>query len=313
MIEIINTGWLSLIVDNGRYGFADIGVPTSAPLDRYAFHAVNYLSGNPIDAPAIEVVGTEFAFRTDVDITCVITGAKVSASNDGVPVKPWTPFKAKKGSIVEIEKVVEGFRYYVGFSGVMAFEKVIGSYSTNIECRFGGLNGRPLMRGDIIEFCDVKTGEWRTLQDEYIPSMNPPHRLRIINGPEMGHFTRDSIKRFFEWQETPPFLVSARTNRTGIRLDGRPLVFRAGAEKSIISEGILPGTIQIPGDGVPIIMLHERTIGGYARIAMVAKADLDLLAHLKPKDAVFFKSVTVDEAELLWKRKQENIAFMYHD
>jgi biotin-dependent carboxylase-like uncharacterized protein len=308
---MINTGWLSLVVDSGRYGFADIGVPSSSSLDCYAFHAVNYLTGNPVDAPAIEVVGGEFALRTDVGITCAITGAKVIASNDGVPVKPWTPFKAKKGSIIEIKEVVEGFRYYVGFSGIMALEKVIGSYSTNIECRFGGFSGRPLMGGDIIQFCDVKTGEGRVLQDEYIPSMNPPHILRVIEGPEMDYFTRDSIKRFYERQKGPPFTVSARINRTGIRLDGRPLIFRGGAEKSIISEGILPGTIQIPGDGVPIIMLHERTIGGYARIAMVAKADLDLLAHLKPKDTVLFKSVSVEEAEFLWERKQENIAFIY--
>ncbi len=310
MVEIISPGWLSLVVDNGRYGFADMGVPASSALDRYAFRAVNYLTGNALDAPAIEVMGSEFTVKFEVPVECAITGARVRAVIDGVPVDPWKSFRAKEGSILEVKEVLEGFRYYVGFSGLMVFPKIMDSYATNLECRFGGFEGRPLMKGDILNLRDVQISDGSFIRDEYIPHMSPPHRVRIIAGPEMDYFTRDSLKRLFDEHKDVPFTVSTKLNRTGVRLEGRPLAFKSGVEKSIISEAILPGTIQVPGDGLPIMMLSERTIGGYARIAMVAKVDHDLLAHMKPRDAVLFTLISVDEAELLWQRKRDNLSFI---
>jgi allophanate hydrolase subunit 2 len=94
-------------------------------------------------------------------------------------------------------------------------------------------------------------------------------------------------------------------NRTGIRLDGKPLAFRTDAEDSIISEGLLPGSIQVPGDGLPIIQLHERTLGGYARPALIIKVDHNLLAHLKPGDSVTFEMIGMEEAGRLFDRKIE--------
>jgi allophanate hydrolase subunit 2 len=106
------------------------------------------------------------------------------------------------------------------------------------------------------------------------------------------------------------FTVSTKANRTGIRLEGKPLTFRVGADESIISEGLLPGSIQVPGDGLPIIQLHERTIGGYARPAVIAKADHDLLAHLKPGDSVTFKMIEMEEAESLYDRRMEIVTLL---
>jgi biotin-dependent carboxylase-like uncharacterized protein len=310
MIEIINPGWFALIGDGGRRGFADIGVPASSVLDHHAFRAANHLTGNPPDAPVIEVMGNEFTLKFGVNVKCAITGARVKAFIDGVHVDPWSSFHAREGSILEVQETIEGFRYYVSFSGIMGLQRVIGSYATNLECRFGGFRGRPLVKGDVLELFDVTATAERALRDEHIPPMNPPHRLRIIEGPEIDHFTKNSIKRFLQEHKDVPFTVSSRLNRTGIRLEGRPLVFKGSVEKSIISEGILPGTIQVPGDGLPIIMLSERTIGGYARVAMVAKVDHDLLAHLKPRDTVLFVLISVNEAELLWQRKEENLSFI---
>jgi allophanate hydrolase subunit 2 len=125
----------------------------------------------------------------------------------------------------------------------------------------------------------------------------------------MDFFTPESIKRFFEKKE-PGHIVSSKSNKTGIRLEGEPVDFRKGVDKSIISEGILPGTVQIPGDGLPIITLYERTIGGYARLGTVAKVDQDRLAHLKPGDKVLFEMITMEEAESLWNRKMERESFL---
>ncbi|MCX7965427.1 MAG: biotin-dependent carboxyltransferase family protein, partial [Syntrophorhabdaceae bacterium] len=232
-----------------------------------------------------------------------ITGARVEASLDNEICHAWKTFQAKKGSVLRIKSVKEGFRYYIGFSGMMDIEEVMGSFTTNTECAFGGYNGRALKKGDTIQFKGIKDVENKEIDERLIPSLKPPHILRIIEGPEIGFFDENSLKTLFENREKKCYKVSVNSNRIGIRLEGNPLKFKERVEKSIVSEGILPGTIQVPGDGLPLIMLYERTIGGYARLASVIKADLFRLAHLKPGDDVFFEMVTLDEAIKLWQKR----------
>lgn len=307
MIEIINPGWPSLIVDGGRFGEAAVGVPSSSALDLYALRALQRLLGHAADAPAIEVMGASFALRFHCDMTCAITGARVRATIDDRPVRPWTSFQAVPGSLLRIQEATEGLRYYVGFSGTIAVENVIGSFATNIECCFGGYHGRILRARDRLEFTEIKVVQRSAVPEDQIPRMHAPHLLRVLEGPEMNFFTDASLTKFMDREERVIYNVSTQTNRTGIRLEGEPLVFRQDFEKSIISEGILPGAIQIPGDGRPIIMLHERTIGGYARVALVVKADHDRLAHLKPGDPVLFERIGMKEALQLWEAKSRSM------
>jgi len=305
MIEILHPGWLSLIVDEGRYGYADSGVPSSSALDALAYRMLNILLKNPSGTPAIEVMGHGFSLRIDTDVTCAITGARVETALNGEPLEPWTSFYAQKGSILKVKTILEGFRYYVGFSGRMDAEWVINSFSTNLECRFGGFKGRPFVKGDRVRITGPRMEKPDTIHEKNIPRMKPPHVLRFVEGPEMEYFSRESLRRLFEKKAFSWYNVFSKSNRTGIRLEGEPLAFKEGVEKSIISEGILPGTIQIPGDGLPIIMLHERTIGGYARLGVVIRADRDLLAHLKPGDKVTLEMVEPKEAEQLWDKKAQ--------
>ncbi len=310
MIEVVHPGWLSIVVDGGRHGYGDIGVPPSSALDDFAYNALNVLVGNEMGLPALEVIGSDFSLKIDVDVTCVITGAKVTAFIDNMPVKPWTSFRVHKGSTIKVKEILEGLRYYVGFSGAMGLERTIDSFSTNLECRFGGYDGRPLMKGDMIGFKEFKVVEERLIPEEHIPPMNPPHVLRVIEGAEIDYFTTESSEIFFGKGEKVWYTVSTRFNRTGIRLEGEPIEFKQDVDTSIISEGILPGTVQIPGNGLPIIMLYERTIGGYARCASVAKIDHYRLAHLKPKDKVMFEKIGIEEAEHLWMGKRAGMNFL---
>lgn len=305
MIEVVSPAWFSIVVDGGRYGYADVGVPGSAALDQFAYNLLNYLVGNATGAPVLEVMGNDFCVRLNAEMTCAITGAQVTAYLDDRLITPWVSFTAHKGSTLRVKEVLEGFRYYVGFSGLMEVDRIIRSFSTNLECRFGGFRGRPLIKGDRIALKDPKVIGERFVFEEVVPSMDPPHVLRIIEGPESHFFTPGTINRLFEKKENSWYTVSSKSNRTGIRLEGKPLIFKKGVDKSIISEGILPGTVQVPGDGLPILMLYERTIGGYARLGMVAKVDHDRLAHLKPKDRVLFQLIGIDEAERLWRQKVE--------
>ena len=305
MIEIIHPGIISLVVDGGRYGYREVGIPTSSVLDLYALSILNKLLGNEGNAPAIEAFGEKFSLRFGKDICCAITGAKVRASLEGRPLHSWVSFEARAGEILTVDEIMEGFRYYVGFSGTPVIEEIIGSYTTNLECRFGGYRGRTLQKGDSIDFGAIRMVDVRRIPEEVIPRMMPPHSLRVVEGPESNYFTDESLDEFLGNKVREAFTVSTKLNRTGIRLDGRPLAFRTDAEESIISEGLLPCSIQVPGDGLPIIQLHERTLGGYARPALIAKVDHGLLAHLKPGDSVTFEMVGMEEAERLFDRKME--------
>ncbi|HET6459826.1 MAG TPA: biotin-dependent carboxyltransferase family protein [Syntrophales bacterium] len=305
MIEIIHPGIMSIVVDGGRHGYREVGIPTSSALDLYALSVLNHLLGNKCNAPAIEAFGEKFSLRFGKDVCCAITGARMRASLEGRPLRSWMSFEARAGETLTVDEVMEGFRYYLGFSGTPVLEKVIGSYTTNLECRFGGYRGRALQKGDRINFEGTRIAAVQPIPEEFIPRMMPPHTLRVVEGPENDYFTDESLKEFLGGKGRTVFTVSTKLNRTGIRLDGKPLAFRADVEESIISEGLLPGSIQVPGDGLPIIQLHERTLGGYARPVLIAKVDHDLLAHLKPGDSVMFEMIGMEEAERLFDRKME--------
>jgi antagonist of KipI len=308
MIEIIHQGKMTCIVDSGRYGHAAVGVPPSAALDAFAYGALNRLLDQDGNAPVLEVIGAQFSLKFHQNMICAITGARVRASLDDRPLNPWTSFWAKAGSVLQVNEVTEGLRYYLGFAGKLVLKRVIGCFTTNLECGFGGYHGRALSGGDRIDIDGIYNIPLGVVPDRAIPRMKSPHSLRITAGPEYHYFPESFQKTFADRKSRTVYTVSESINRTGIRLEGRPLAFLTEVDKSIISEGILPGTVQIPGDGLPIIMLYERTIGGYARIARVARADLDRLAHLQPGDYVLFERIEMEAAERLWDDRQRSLA-----
>lgn len=312
MIEVAGAAFLSMIVDKGRYGYGHIGVPSSRTLDRYAYDMLQYLLENPVNAPALEIMGNDLRLNFNVDTVFAITGAKVVATIDDVPVRPWSAMVAKKGSRLRVREVREGLRYYIGFSGSIDVEPVMGSSTTSLECKFGGFHGRPFMKGDRISLSDphvpVQLG---SIPETMIPSMSEPHLIRVIAGPEADCFIPGSVPFMTNRGQGALFTVTPRFNRVGIRLEGRPVIFKEGMEKSIISEGVLPGTVQVPGDGFPIIGLAERTVGGYARLAVTADVDMDRLAHVKPRDRVLMYAVDIGEAERLWRARKDSLSFCY--
>jgi antagonist of KipI len=313
MVEVIDPGWLSIIVDNGRFGYGDVGVPWSSALDGFAYGTLNLLLSNDPAAPTIEVVGNQFSLRFLEEASFAITGARVTALLDGEEVGSWKTFRAKKGAVLRVVEVMEGFRYYVGVSGMFDLPRVIGSFSTNLECRFGGFHGRPLMKADMMATKDAHVLDEKEVTSGHLVDLSPPHVLRWVEGPEAGHFREESIKRLCteDGNRSVGYIVSSKSNRTGIRLEGEPLHFKKSAYKSIISEGIVPGTIQVPGDGMPIIALYERTHGDYARVGVIAGVDADRLAHLKPRDSIHFQRITREEALELSRMRNEAISALH--
>jgi antagonist of KipI len=298
-IEILNPGWLSIVVDKGRFGYGEAGVPTSSALDSAACTACNALLGRGDSAPLLEVMGPGFRFRAESDMTVAIAGARATIEIEGRKRDSWSSFKVKRGERVTMGEIVEGFRYYVGFSGGIDIRTAMGSATTNLECGFGGFKGRPLVKGDVVRLKGLRPVPERQVADELIPSMKAPHRIHFIEGPEADFFDKDGWENLCKDSERLWYTVSSNSNRAGIRLEGSPLLFRKGVKESIVSEGVLPGTIQVPAGGMPIIILHERTTGGYARIGVVVQSSLDRLAHLKPRDKVIFERISVEEARRL--------------
>jgi antagonist of KipI len=302
VITVVNPGFFTIVVDAGRQGLGALGIPTSSALDLYAYRALQYLVGGG-NGPALEAIGRKMTLKFDSEMGCAITGARVSADVDGEPVRGWSTFRVGKGGVLRIRDVVEGLRYYIGFSGIMEADYVAGSYATNVECLFGGFKGRALKAGDRLAFSEMWDVPVKTIPDGLIPSLKGPHEIRVVPGPEEDFFRPSSVDRFWGETDRITYRISPASNRAGVRLEGEPLLFREGSPGSIISEGIFPGTVQIPGDGLPLIVLCERTIGGYARAGIVARADRDLLAHLEPGKTVTFKKIGLDQAKTLWHEK----------
>ena len=188
---------------------------------------------------------------------------------------------------------------------------LLGSLSTNLPAGFGGVEGRALQKGDVlqIESPQLKlAAAGRKMSARWVPDYPGTWTLRIIWGPQDGNF-KDTAKRIFTHST---YTVASQSDRTGIRLDGAPIGRKNDTAESIISEGLIAGAIQVPGDGKPIIVLGETVTGGYRKIATVVSADLPLLGQIKPGDEVQFEPVSIDVAQRALLKIEERIKSAGH-
>ena len=182
----------------------------------------------------------------------------------------------------------------------------MGSRSTYLSGNFGGLEGRKLRRGDILYTPDApapldKLG--LQFPRDWIPSPEKETPLRVVEGPQNHHFTEKGSQTFY----SSPYQVTPQCDRMGVRLEGPEIERRSDVDESIISEGLISGAIQVPGDGKPIIILTELVTGGYTKIATIISADLPMVAQLKPGDQVRFKPISIEESHLLLREQEERL------
>jgi biotin-dependent carboxylase-like uncharacterized protein len=207
----------------------------------------------------------------------------------------WRSHILKKDDILSFGSSLSGFRAYIAVAGGIRVPPVMGSRSTNLSSCFGGFQGRALGKSDILtsEECtqDLKTRA-RHLNTDLIPVYPDNWCLRVIWGPQDDHFPKESRDHFLN----ALYKMSPDSDRTGIRLEGAAIRQKSDIPASIISEGLVSGSVQIPGDGQPIIILGETVSGGYRKIATVISADRPFLGQIKPGDTVRFSAVSMDEA-----------------
>lgn len=295
VFRVLSPGPLTTIQDLGRFGWGRYGVAPSGAVDHWALRLGNSLLGNPDYCAGLEI--TVFGFKAEVlaPITVAVTGGDLSARLNDQPLPLWQATTLHPGEKIHFPARRTGCRAYLTVEGGLSVPPILGSRATNISAGFGGLDGRPLKKGDVLSIDQTNqfaAGAITTIPAELIPTYGSPWALRVILGPQDDHFTPQTQETFF----TTPYQVGPNMDRTGIRLIGSPLPRRENLPESILSEGLVPGVIQVPGDGQPIIVLAETVTGGYRKIGGIISADLSLLGQLFPGDVVCFQPVTLKEA-----------------
>jgi biotin-dependent carboxylase-like uncharacterized protein len=304
--EVLSPGIMSSVQDLGRFGYARYGVAASGALDGFAVRAGNLLVGNDGNAAVVETTLMGLRIKVLRDTVVAVTGGDLQARKGSEPLPLWRSHLVREGETIAFSGPASGFRSYLAVAGGIQVAAVMGSRSTNLASGFGGFEGRPLRKGDILAADPVK-GLTRYADRVFLPEAVPTYsahwRLRVVWGPQDDHFSEEGRQTFV----TAAFTVSPDSDRTGIRLRG-PLVRRMpGLAESIISEGILSGAIQVPGDGQPIIILGETASGGYRKIATVISSDLPLLGQITPGDEVLFEAVSMDAAVQTLREVEDKI------
>lgn len=304
--EVLSPGIMSTVQDLGRFGCARYGVAASGALDGFAVRVGNLLVGNAENAAVVETTLMGLRIKAVRDAVVAVTGGDLQARKGSEPLAVWRSHLVREGESISFSGPASGFRSYLAVAGGIHAATVMGSRSTNLASGFGGFQGRPLRKGDILAVEPVKDAlrfAGRAFTAEWFPDYSTPWRLRIVWGPQDDHFSEEGRHTFV----TAAFTASPNSDRTGIRLNGPVVTRKPGMEESIISEGILSGAIQIPGDGQPIIILGETASGGYRKIATVISADLPLLGQITPGDEVAFQAVSMDAAVQALREMEEKV------
>ena len=294
MIRILDPGPQTTVQDLGRTGQMRYGIPPSGPVDPFAFVLANRLVGNSDAAAALEC--TLMGPRFEVDAACAIavTGADMPLAVNGQDAPRWATIALKPGDVVKIGAARAGVRAYVAVSGGLDVPLVLGSRSTYLRGRLGGVEGRALRKGDELKVFPSGAARPRRVERRAIPDYTGEPTIRVVLGPQADRFTDDGIRALLGGR----YEVLPQSDRMGARLRGPRIAHARGHD--IVSDGIPLGGVQVPGDGQPIVLLVDRqSTGGYTKLGTVCSFDIGRLAQVRPGRRVRFAAIAVDEAHRL--------------
>lgn len=317
MIAIHRPGVLASVQDLGRHGHRQLGICPGGALDVLALTLANRLVGNADRAAGLELTmgGCELQFESDTRIA--LAGDDFGASLDGVPIWPCWSVPVAAGQTLRLAGAnaagtkKAGVRSWLAVAGGIDVPPVLGSRSTDLKAGFGGLEGRPLRKGDRLatgaSALDAAQRERRPFGIRG-PDWGPPEdydaiALRVLPGPEFELFTLAAREQLWgeRWRITP------QSNRMGSRLEGAELKRKRGGD--MLSSGVIPGTIQVPPSGQPIILMGDaQTTGGYPRIGVVIRADLWKLAQAPLNGRLRLVQVDQPQALAAWAGQQRYLA-----
>ncbi len=284
-LRIMDCGPGTTVQDRGRFGLRRFGVSTSGVMDFESAALANALTGNPPDTACVEfqMAGGRLTVENGHAIVA-LSGPGCVLRIGGQPVTDGCSSRCESGDVIEVGPVRGGVYAYLSIGGGFDLPESMGSMSVH---RRSGIGGRALAPGDMLP---ARAPERGTLS-RTTPSTAPTGPIRLVPGPQHDHFAAEAL----ELLSGSPFVVRPDSDRMAYRLDGPPLLHEGDA--NIVSDGVLAGSIQVPGDGIATILLRDcQTTGGYPKIATVISADLGRLAQVAPGGLVRFASVTPDEA-----------------
>ena len=308
-------GFLTSVQDLGRTGFREFGVSLGGALDTHALRVANLLAGNDESAAGLEVTFGGLRLRFADDRIVAWGGGNFDARISSRFVSAGHPALARAGEEFSINSPTGGCRAWLAISGGIDVPVVLGSRSGDLRAGFGGVRGRPIRDGE-----EFPLGEnpprakvlIDKLRAEKIARWKPPHDwsstarrapvLRYLRGADSDRFVESAHQLF----DNESFFVSPDSDRMGIRLDGPRLERKNSVD--LLSEAVAPGTVQVPPNGKPILLLNDcQTIGGYPKIAHVITVDLPIAAQLCPGDRVRFSEVSIADGHALLLERERNL------
>ena len=298
MIEILSSSALATVQDGGRHGYYRDGVSRSGAMDGVAVAVGNALLGNDRHAAGIEIPMLPFSVRFDVDVDIALTGADCAARLDEVPLQPDWAIRVRAGQVLKLSAPKNGCRAYLCVGGGIDVPTILGSRSTQLREGFGGHEGRMLRKGDRLAARRTDTvlpdgGMGAMPVAALLPELGQGANVtvRVLPAAEYDLFRGEAHDALWggDWAVTP------QSNRAGYRLAGPELQLTAPVE--LRSHGVVPGVIQVPPGGQPIIQLADAaTMGGYPKIGTVIEADLWRLAQARPGNRLNFQQVSYQDA-----------------
>ena len=301
-------GPLTTLQDTGRYGFQKYGVLVSGAMDLFSLKLGNILVGNKESEGALEMTMSGPFLKLPAGLVFALTGADLGAKLGSKPVPLNRAVYVKQDSALSFGFAAKGARGYLTVAGGFAVPEVMNSKSTYLRAKIGGVGGAPLADGTELETGDL-TAEQEKLAAALAGLGGKPFStlgwsvgteslfagepIRVTQGLQADWFSNATLHAFFR----SGYTITAQSDRMGYRLSGTPLPYK-DSSLEMISEPVTFGSIQVPADGNPIILMADRqTTGGYAKIGQVIQADLSRLAQMKPGQTIYFQPVTLTQAE----------------
>jgi biotin-dependent carboxylase-like uncharacterized protein len=302
-LRVVAAGPMTSLQDAGRLGFQRYGVSPSGAMDRLALAAAKALVGNAPGAAAIEfmLLGGSFAVE-EGEARIAVMGAPCAVSVDGQGVPPATSVRVRAGQMIAIGAAHAGVYAYLAVAGGFGVAPDLGSLSLHRRAGIGGVEGRPLAPGDRLPLNVERSDDTPDLARDAV-GLEPDAPVRVVLGPQDDLFTSEGLATF----AASTYTVTQEADRMGYRLAGPKIAHAQGY--NIVSDGIVSGSVQVPGSGEPIVMMADRqTTGGYPKIATVVSADLRLLAQRRPGQAVRFEIIAMRDAQELARERARTIA-----
>ncbi len=292
-IEIISSGLQTTIQDLGRVGWRHMGVPESGGADKFSLKLANFILGKPLNSPVLECTLTGPILKFSKSYSIAVTGADMNPKINNEEVEMNQVIEVKPNDVLSMDNCFKGCRSYISVSEEILSEDFLGSTSTYLPAKLGGIGGLPLKEGSVINTkpCKLETTSLTEIDFKLGIQFKNEWNIKVIRGPEYDLIKEKSKEIIF----SSIFTVSNDSNRMGNRLLGVKVDITKNNQ--MVSCPMIPGTIQCPENGLPIILgCDSQTLGGYPRILQIAATDLHLIGQLRPNDSVSFKMISIDQA-----------------